>query len=219
MWKNFPSDFCMANGLRGLIFSRHGYGNSTARRPEERWQPDFMHRQAIEVLPALFAKLGIERPWIFGHSDGASIALLYAAYFPDDVSGVVAVAPHIFVEPISIASISATREAYVKGDLRRRLSRYHADVDSAFWGWNDIWLDPKFRNWDIQGELDSITCPVMAIQGEDDEYGTLEQVYGIRSRLPSTRLSVLAQCGHSPHRDQPAALSRAVAQFIAIYGV
>lgn len=219
MWKDFPADFCTANGLRGLVFSRYGYGNSTARPEGERWRPDFMHRQAIEVLPALFAKLGVERPWLFGHSDGGSIALLYAAHFPAQVSGVVAVAPHIFVEDVSIANISAAREAYAQGDLRSRLARYHADVDSAFRGWNDIWLDPAFRNWNIEAELAGISCPLLAIQGEDDEYGTLEQVYGIRRQVPHAKVTVLAQCGHSPHRDQPAALSREAAQFITTHRV
>lgn len=219
MWKDYPAHFCTAHGFRGLVFSRYGYGNSTARPADERWLPDFMHRQAIEVLPALFAQLGVERPWLFGHSDGGSIALLYAAHFPDQVSGVVAVAPHIFVEDVSIANISAAREAYLKGDLRSRLGRYHADVDSAFWGWNDIWLDPAFRDWNIEDELGSINCPVIAIQGEGDEYGTLEQVHGIVRRYRSARLSVLAECGHSPHRDQPAALSREAAQFITTHRV
>jgi pimeloyl-ACP methyl ester carboxylesterase len=214
MWKDYPAQFCEAHGLRGLVFSRYGYGNSSPRPAAERWQPDFMHRQADEVLPALFAQLGIERPWLFGHSDGASIALLHAARYPDQVSGVVAAAPHIFVEPVSIASIGAAREAYLQGDLRRRLARYHANVDSAFMGWNDIWLDPAFRDWNIERELASITCPLLAIQGEDDEYGTLEQVYGIKRPVPATEVVVLARCGHSPHRDQPAALSREAAQFI-----
>ncbi|MET0859357.1 MAG: alpha/beta hydrolase [Telluria sp.] len=214
MWKDFPAQFCAAHGLRGLVFSRYAYGNSTARPAEEHWRPDFMHRQAIEVLPLLFARLGVERPWLFGHSDGGSIALLYAAHFPDQVSGVVAVAPHIFVEDVGIANIGAAREAYLNGDLRGRLGRYHADVDSAFWGWNDIWLDPAFRSWNIEAELAGISCPLIAIQGEDDEYGTLEQVYGIRRHVPSAKVAVLAQCGHSPHRDQPAALSREAAQFI-----
>jgi pimeloyl-ACP methyl ester carboxylesterase len=214
MWKDFPDQFCEAHGLRGLVFSRYGYGNSSARPAGERWRSDFMHRQAVEVLPALFAQLGVERPWLFGHSDGGSIALLYAARYPNQVSGVVAVAPHIFAEPVSIENISAAREAYLHGDLRKRLARYHADVDSAFWGWNDIWLDPAFLDWNIERELASISCPLLAIQGEDDEYGTLEQVYGIKRQVPAAEVIVLAQCGHSPHRDQPAELSREAAHFI-----
>jgi pimeloyl-ACP methyl ester carboxylesterase len=212
MWRDFPERFCVEGGFRGLVYSRYGYGRSTPKPADERWQPDFMHRQAHEVLPALLATLGIERPWLFGHSDGASIALLHAARFP--VAGVVAAAPHIFVEDLSIASIEKAREAYAATDLRERLARHHADVDSAFRGWNDIWLDPAFRAWNIEAELATITCPILAVQGEDDEYGTLEQIRGIARRLPKTRLLVLEKCGHSPHRHQRAALCRAAARFI-----
>ena len=214
MWKQFPHQFCEANGLRGLVFSRYGYGNSTARPAAERWATDFMHRQAFEVLPPLLAELGIERPWLFGHSDGGSIALLYAARFPHQVSGVVAVAPHIFVEPVTIANIEAAHAAYLHGDLRARLARHHADVDSAFFGWNDIWLDPAFLDWNIARELDGIGCPLLAIQGEEDEYGTLEQVRGIARIVDAAQVAVLAHCGHSPHRDQPAELSRIAGSFI-----
>jgi pimeloyl-ACP methyl ester carboxylesterase len=200
------------------VYSRPGYGRSTPRAPGERWGVDFMHRQAYEVLPALFAAIGHDAqatpPWLFGHSDGGSIALLYAARFPKAAAGVVAVAPHILVEPISVASIEAARQAYLGTDLRQRLARYHDDVDSAFWGWNDIWLHPPFLDWSIEAELERIECPVLAIQGRDDEYGTLEQVRGIVRRLPATRLVELADCGHSPHRDQPARLVEEVARFI-----
>jgi pimeloyl-ACP methyl ester carboxylesterase len=214
MWKDFPQRFCDEHGLRGLVYSRHGYGGSTPRPEHERWTPDFMHRQAREVLPALLNTLGIERPWLFGHSDGGSIALLHAASFAEHLRGVIVLAPHIFVEDISVTSIAAAREAYLSQGLRERLARYHADVDSAFWGWNDIWLDPAFRDWNIEAELAHISCPVLAVQGEDDEYGTLEQVYGIARKAPQTEVLVLPQCGHSPHRDQPEALSREAGRFI-----
>ena len=212
MWKDFPERFCAANGLRGLVYSRYGYGRSTPKPPAERWTPDFMHRAARDVLPTFLAALGIERPWLFGHSDGGSIALLHAATHP--VAGVVAVAPHIRVEDLSIASIEKAREAYATTDLRARLGAYHDDPDSAFRGWNDIWLDPAFRDWNIEAELATITAPVLAVQGEDDEYGTLEQVRAIARRLPKTRLLVIAKCGHSPHRDQPEILSREAGRFI-----
>ena len=212
MWRDFPARFCSAHGLRGLVFSRYGYGRSTPKPAGEAWAADFMHRQARETLPALFRVLGIERPWLFGHSDGASIALLYASEFP--TAGVVAVAPHIFVEDISVESIEAARAAYATTDLRTRLARYHADPDSAFRGWNDAWLSPAFRDWNIEAEVAKITCPVLAVQGEDDEYGTLEQVRGIARRLPKTRLLELPKCGHSPHRDQPELLSREAGRFI-----
>ena len=212
MWKDFPERFCMDNGLRGLVFSRYGYGRSTPRPPDERWAPDYMHAQAHEVLPLLFDALRIERPWLFGHSDGGSIALLHAARF--DVAGIVVVAPHLFVEDVSIASIRQARDAYATTDLRARLARHHADPDSAFRGWNDVWLDPAFRGWNIEAELDRIACPVLAVQGEDDAYGSLAQIRGIQGRLPKTRLLVIPKCGHSPHRDQPALLAAEAGRFI-----
>lgn len=218
LWKDFPQQFCAASGLRGLVFSRYGYGQSTPRPHAEKWPVHFMHRQAHEVLPLLFQELGIVKPWLFGHSDGASIALLYAARYPTAVSGIVVAAPHILVEDLTIASIEEARVTYLQQDsphcLRNKLGRYHADADSAFWGWNDIWLNPDFRRWNIEQEIDTITCPVLAVQGEDDEYGTLEQIYGIRRQLPATQLLVLPQCGHSPHRDQPQALIEHAARFI-----
>jgi len=212
MWKDFPREFCAAHGFTGFVFSRYGYGGSTAKPSEERWAPDFMHRQADEVLPALLAHAGIERPWLFGHSDGGSIALLHAARHP--VAGVVAVAPHLFVEDVSIASIEKARDAYEGTDLRERLARHHADPDSAFRGWNDVWLSPAFRRWNIEAEIATIACPVLAVQGEGDEYGTLAQIDAIAARLPKTRLLVIADCGHSPHRDQPETLSREAGRFI-----
>ena len=148
MWKDFPERFCTEHGLRGFVFSRPGYGRSTPRPHDQHWAPDFMHRQANEVLPALFAEVGIERPWLFGHSDGGSIALLHAARHA--VAGVVAIAPHLFVEDISVASIEQARDAYETTDLRARLARYHDDPDSAFRGWNDVWLSPAFRGWNIE---------------------------------------------------------------------
>ena len=214
MWKDFPERFCRAGGFRGLVFSRYGYGRSTPRPAGERWPADFMHAQAWDVLPALFDHLGIERPWLFGHSDGGSIALLYAARFPDALSGLVVVAPHIVVEDISVASILDARTAYLEGGLRARLARYHDDVDSAFWGWNDIWLDPAFRAWDIRQHLSAIRAPLLAVQGENDEYGTLAQIDGIAGRAPQTRLLVLPECGHSPHRDQPERLIDEAARFM-----
>jgi len=204
MWKDFPERLCRAHGLRGFVFSRYGYGQSTPKPPAERWPVDFMHRQAWEVLPALFAATGIARPWLFGHSDGASIALLHAARHP--VTGLVVVAPHIFTEDMGIERIAATRDAYESTDLRARLARYHADVDSAFRGWNDAWLDPAFRAWNIEAELENIDCPVLAVQGEDDEYGTLAQIHGVARHVKQSRLVVVAHCEHSPHRAQPDSL-------------
>jgi len=215
MWKDFPQALCNAANVRGLVYSRPGYGRSTPRAAGERWNTDFMHAQAHEVLPALLEALNIkEKPWLLGHSDGGSIALLYASRFPDSAAGLVVVAPHLMVEEYGLASIRIAREAYATADLKEKLARYHDDVDSAFKGWNDIWLDPGFPSWTIEAELTSITCPILAVQGLDDEYGTLEHIHGIARRLPQTQLLELAECGHSPHRDQPAALIRAVKEFI-----
>jgi pimeloyl-ACP methyl ester carboxylesterase len=216
MWRDFPQRLCDAGGFRGLVYSRPGYGRSTPRAPDERWGVDFMHRQAHELLPALLRALGVrEAPWLFGHSDGGSIALLHAARFPDTVAGAVVLAPHVFVEDVSVQSIRQTRQAFLDTDLPQRLARHHDDVGSAFWGWNDIWLDPAFRDWTIEAELDAIRCPLLAIQGADDEYGTLEQVRRIQRRLPATQLLELADCGHSPHRDQPEQVIAATVDFIA----
>ena len=219
MWKDFPQRLCDAIGCRGLVYSRPGYGRSTPRAAEEAWGLDFMHRQAHEVLPALFEALAIDTaaqpPWLFGHSDGGSIALLHAARFVNRVAGAVVLAPHIMVEDLSVASIAQARTAYLETDLRQRLARYHDAPDSAFWGWNDIWLHPPFRRWSIEAEIESIRCPLLAVQGLDDEYGTLEQIRGIARRLPQTELLELPNCGHSPHRDQAERLIAAVSSFIS----
>ena len=218
MWKDFPARLCAAAGCRGLVYSRPGYGRSTPRAVEEAWGLDFMHRQAHEVLPALLAALGVDAaatpPWLFGHSDGGSIALLYAARFPERTAGAIVLAPHILVEDLSVASIEQARQAYLATDLRQRLARHHDDPDSAFWGWNRIWLHPPFRHWSIEDEITAITCPLLAVQGLDDEYGTLEQIRGIARRVPQTQLLELADCGHSPHRDQPDQLIQAAAAFL-----
>ena len=218
MWRDFPQRLCAATGCRGLVYSRPGYGRSTPRAAEEAWNMDFMHRQAREVLPALLDALGIDtatdKPWLLGHSDGGSIALLYAACYPQRIAGTIVLAPHILVEDLSVSSIAKARTAYLETDLRQRLSRHHDDPDSAFWGWNDIWLRPDFRHWSIESEISAITCPLLAVQGLDDEYGTLEQIRGIARRVPQTQLLELPDCGHSPHRDQPDTLIAAISAFI-----
>lgn len=207
LWRDFPDRLCEALRCRGLVYSRPGYGQSTPRSTSEHWAPDFLERQAIELLPALLQAVGVDAKTqpihLLGHSDGASIALLYAARFPEQVTRTVVIAPHIFVEDVSITSIEKAREAYLHDGLKERLARYHLDADSAFWGWNDVWLSPAFRRWDIRHELASIQSSVFALQGLKDEYGTLEQIHGIAKVLPTTELLTLPQCGHSPHRDQP----------------
>jgi len=222
MWRDFPARLCGAVGARGLVYSRPGYGRSTPRAAEEAWDLDFLHRQAHEVLPALLSALDVDTsvdpPWLFGHSDGGSIALLHAARFGQAVRGAIVLAPHILVEDLSVTSIERVRHAYLETDLRQRLARYHDDPDSAFWGWNRIWLHPPFRQWSIEAEIATIRCPLLAVQGLDDEYGTLEQIRGIARRVPHTELLELERCGHSPHRDQPQALIQAAMAFIHSHG-
>ena len=213
MWRDFPHRLAHATQRRVLGYSRYGYGRSDPLTEPRR--TDFMHVEALDVLPALLVELDIENPVLFGHSDGGSIALIHAARARRPVSAVVALAPHVFVEPYGLASIAEARRAYLDGDLRPRLARRHADVDSAFWGWNDIWLHPDFAAWNIEALLPDIGCPVLAIQGIDDEYGTMEQIDRIERAVRNFRRVELARCGHSPHRDQPEAVLRATADFLA----
>ena len=220
MWKEFPQQLCAQLDCRGLVYSRPGYGSSSARAADESWDTDFMHRQAYALLPALLQALGVdprlEPPWLFGHSDGASIALLYAARYQQSVAALIVLSPHIMVEDISIESIELARQNYLDsaGNLKVKLGRYHADPDSAFWGWNDIWLRPAFRDWSIEDELGAIHCPLLAVQGVDDEYGTLEQVRGIARRVAQAEIVELADCRHSPHRDQAQKLIGITSEFL-----
>jgi len=216
LWRDWPQKLCTELGLAGLVYSRQGYGRSDSRpdvRGSGRLQPDYMHREALEVLPALLQTLGIAKPILLGHSDGGTIALLHAAHHP--VSACIVMAPHVIVEDISVRAITAAREAYESGPLRARLAPFHADVDCAFWQWNDVWLSEAFRPYDIRPEISAITAPLLAIQGEDDPYGTMAQIDEIAVAVPHARLVKLAQCGHSPHRDQPEAVAQAIQAWIA----
>jgi pimeloyl-ACP methyl ester carboxylesterase len=220
MWKDFPQSLCHAAQVRGLVYSRPGYGQSTPRGDGEAWGVDFLHTQALHVLPALLKALGIntqrDKPWLLGHSDGGSIALIHAAHHPSTVAGVIAMAPHIMVEDISVQSISRARRAYVDGDLRGKLARHHANPDSPFWGWNDVWLSPAFRTWSIQQDLHRIVCPVLAIQGFDDPYGTMQQIEGITQHAAQAQCLKLRTCGHAPHVEQTAAVLQACTAFLSV---
>lgn len=225
MWRDWPSRLCTQLGCAGLVYSRQGYGQSdpvpdvrgpsgqTDGRRHGRLLPDYMHREALEVLPALLQALGIAQPVLLGHSDGGTIALLHASRF--EVRGCIVMAPHVKVEPVSLQAIAQARQAFEQGPLRERLAAYHADVDCAFWQWNDVWLSPAFASFDIRAELPGIRAPLLAIQGVDDPYGTLAQIEDIAQAVPHTRLLTLPACGHSPHRDQPEAVAQAVSDFMA----
>lgn len=216
LWRDFPDKVARRLGAPALVYSRRGYGRSDPLEGPR--QPDFMHREAHEVLPRLLARHGIARPVLIGHSDGASIALIHAtrqdAVGPP-VSGLVLMAPHVFVEPVAIASIARVAATFAETDLRARLSRHHAHVDDAFLGWSRIWLDPRFRDWSLAAECDRLAAPVLLIQGAADEYGTLAQIDRIAAAAkgPVERL-VLPACGHAPQRDQEVVVVEAIARFV-----
>jgi pimeloyl-ACP methyl ester carboxylesterase len=199
LWRGLPERVATATARRTIAFSRFGHGTSDPpRRPRT---PSFMHEEAREVLPELFAALNVERPALVGHSDGASIALLYAA--GHDVEAIALLAPHVFVEEKTLAGIRGAREAFATGDLRQRLRRRHADPDAAFHGWCDVWLHPAFPDWNIEDAAEHVAAPALLIQGIEDDYGTMAQLDAIERRLrgPVTRLELPG--GHSPHLDNP----------------
>ena len=205
-WRDFPRALCDRLHAPGLVYSRRGYGRSTPLADVR--ATDYLHREAWDVLPALLGQLQIERPFLVGHSDGGSIALLYAARF--DPLAIAVMAPHVFVEDVTIAGIVDARAAWQHGRLREPLARVHDDPDGAFSGWNDGWLNPAFRHWNIEAELPKIRCPVLAIQGFDDQYGTMEQLDRIARGAPAAQLLKLEDCGHTPQRDQPERVMSAI---------
>ncbi len=215
-WKRFPAQVAAATGSPVVVYSRYGSGNSDLR--DEPRAVTFMHDEALKALPELLAKLNVEEPILIGHSDGGSIALIYAGVH-DRVRGLVLLAPHIFVEDLSVKSIAEAKVKFETTNLPEKLARHHRDAARTFWGWNNIWLHPDFRRWNIEEYLPRITCPILVIQGLDDEYGTMAQPEAIarQSRGPVEILR-LANCRHSAHRDQPKAVLDAITQFVSIYG-
>ena len=215
MWRDFPAQVVFQTALPAIVYSRQGYGMSD--RLTEPYDCNYMHREALDVLPALLAKLGIEKPILLGHSDGASIALIHAAKYP--VIGVVVEAPHVYVEEKAIAAISDLRAKIREGDLIEKLARFHEDPEHTFQNWNNIWLTPEFGSWNILEYVSQIKCPILAIQGEMDEYGTMAQIDDIAQNAsgPVTRVK-LAECGHSPHRDQREEVIRQIYKFIRAIG-
>ncbi|NJD31401.1 MAG: alpha/beta hydrolase [Gammaproteobacteria bacterium] len=214
LWRDFPQRVADASGCDAIVYSRQGYGGSDpARTPRTR---RYLHHEAIDVLPALLDALGLQRPFLFGHSDGATIALLCAGETATPLSGLIAAAPHVLVEDVTLEGIRRTDDAYRATDLGQRLARHHPrqDVDRVFADWRDTWLDPGFRDWNVESCLSSVRCPVLAIQGEDDEYATMAQFDHITAQLRDVTQLRLADCRHSPHKDQPQAVIDATAAFI-----
>jgi pimeloyl-ACP methyl ester carboxylesterase len=203
MWKQFPQQLADRLGVRVVAYSRAGYGGSSS---VELPRPlDYMQREADEVLPSLLAKLSTKPRVILGHSDGATIALAYAGSHRDPLlAGVVAIAPHVITEDVTIASIEHAKYDFQQGDLAQRLTRYHgANLSTAFWGWNDVWLEPDFRDFSILDRLDSIDVPLLAMQGTEDSYGSMAQLELIQSRVPSAIIAPVDGADHSPHLTHP----------------
>jgi pimeloyl-ACP methyl ester carboxylesterase len=214
LWGDFPDRLQAATGMGVFVYSRTGYGASspvTLPRPL-----DYMSREALDVLPALLDKIGFQRGVLLGHSDGASIAAIYAGGTGDHrLRGVVLIAPHFIVEDVSVASIAAIRKAYETTDLRTRLARWHRDVDNAFHGWNDAWLDPDFRRWDISDYLAYIRVPIAIVQGEADQYGTIRQIEIAKEECYCpVDVTLIPQSGHSPQREAPDLTLATVSEFV-----
>lgn len=214
-WGAFPAQLCARTGLPGLVYERWGYGCSeglTGSRPN-----DYLHREAEDSLPEVLAACGVaDSPILFGHSDGGSIALLFAAAYPERTCAVISEAAHVFVEEVCLAGIRRAGAAYEQGELRTGLRRHHGDnVDLMFWGWHDVWLRPNRRYWNMEAELRRMVCPTLIIQGENDEYGTRAQVDAIAAGVAgSTDILWLPGCGHSPHHQLREAVLDTVARFI-----
>lgn len=214
LWRGFPERVAAATGRRAVAYSRLGHGWSDP--PPAPRTPRFMHEEAATVVPALCAALGLHRPVLVGHSDGASIALLHAA--AADVRGLVVLAPHVLVEESGLREIAATRDRFAHGDLRARMARHHRDPDVVFHNWNDVWLDPAFASWDLRPALPAIDCPVLAVQGTADPYGSTVHVEAVRDAAAGPVELLLLDGGHSPHLEHPAAVEAALTRFLAAPG-
>ena len=215
MWRDFPRRLAERTGRRAVAYSRAGFGRSSPRTTA--YSPGFMHEEAFHVIPALRSQLGIDKPVLVGHSTGASMALIHAGFDPgtNGVAGVVAIAPFTFVEESNLEAIRAARERYAA--LRGRLARHHDDVDGVFHGWNDLWRDPSFRDWNIDDDLERIRCPILAILGDRDEYCTpaqLERIAARTGQAESIQIVRMPESGHSPQRDEPDAVIDTIVQFI-----
>lgn len=221
LWRIFPAQVATATGCPVTVYSRYGSGDSDVLT--EARTVGFMHEEALQALPEVLAQLEIENPILIGHSDGGSIALIFAGSPRPEgsggVRGLVLLAPHVFVEDLSVRSIAEAKVRFETTDLPEKLARHHRDAAKTFWGWNDIWLHPEFRSWNIEEYLPRIVCPILAIQGLDDEYGTMAQVRAIgRQAGGPVEIMELEECGHSPHRDQTEAVLEAIRKFVGRMG-
>jgi pimeloyl-ACP methyl ester carboxylesterase len=210
LWRQFPEELHAATGRRVVAFSRYGHGRSEA--PPRPRTPAFFHEEALAVLPEVLPRLETEDPVLVGHSDGGSIALIHAGRHP--VTALVLLAPHVVVEDITVEAIRGTRQRYLEGELRERMARHHDDVDAAFWGWCDVWLDPAFRAWSLEPDAELVSAPTLLIQGRDDPYGTLDQLDRIAARVRGSVERLVVAGGHSPHLDAPGEVVAAIARFI-----
>jgi len=214
-WKDFPDKLCKATSLTGLVYDRYGYGDSDGL--QEPRQPDFLFHEALEVLPELLDKLNIHKPLILiGHSDGGSIALLFASKFPQRMKALILEAPHVKIEEISAQGLKAAIWAYQYGDLKERLTKYHGpNTDSAFWGWANVWTDERAVEWNIESFLPDITVPLLFIQGRQDEYGTEEQLWSICKGVKGpVEAEIITDCGHTPHQQAEEFVLERMVEFV-----
>ncbi|HZD23732.1 MAG TPA: alpha/beta hydrolase [Acidimicrobiia bacterium] len=213
LWRRFPGNVTTATGRQGLIYSRYGNGWSTPLREPRR--PDYMHEEASHVLPKVLDRFVNGAPVLVGHSDGASIALIYAGS-GNPVGGLVLIAPHVFVEEETIASIGSIRDRFGESDLALKMSKHHLEPERTFYGWADVWLSPAFRNWNIEEYLSGVSCPILVIQGDADEYGTSKQLESIEAGVCGRVTTVLVEdAGHSPHLSHTEQVTDTVTGFIA----
>jgi len=215
LWRDFPQRVAAATGHGIFVYSRAGHGASD---PDDLPRPlDHATRQAVDVLPLVLDKIGLQKGILLGHSDGATISAIYSGSVIDHrFRGLILMAPHFFTEPIGLAAIADAKTAYQSGNLRARMAKHHRDPDNCFWGWNDVWLHPDFTDWNVADVIDYLRIPVLAIQGKQDQYGTLAQIHEIENRIYSPLETViLDDCRHSPHIDQPEQTLAAIVDFTA----
>jgi len=217
MWKDFPKKLSQGTGCSALVFSRFGYGKSDpAPLP---WKINFMHEQALKILPEIIKKAQIKQYILIGHSDGGSIGVIFAGSpnikERDGLKGLITEAAHVFCELITVDCIKQAKINYEHNDLRQGLEKYHgSNTENAFRGWNDVWLNPQFIHWNIEKYLNKIRVPMFAIQGKDDQYGTNKQIISIKTHVNDIETYLLDNCRHAPHNDQPKIVLDLMSQFI-----